>query len=124
MGERMKHLLVLLLLCFSVSSAWANGSVDRLPPNQIVKLIDIQETLDVVSDAVIACMVEGRKHKECLCENKTEVRAFNQKVNTLFLEHPDLKTYDLVRFASSDGEWITQSLKGIKKQAESDPVCR
>ena len=89
----------------------------------MLALVAIQERLDSVSDAVMGCMDSGGEHKACLCEHKELIVQFNTSVKNLFLNHPDLEEFDLVRFKSSDGTRVAQSLKGIRKQASSDPSC-
>lgn len=116
--------IIAVLLLFIATSVWANGSVDRLPPEQVDRLNIVQEKLDAVSDAVVACMVNGKKHKVCLCANEEIVLDFNLTVKKLFIDHPELKTYDLVKFSTPEGEWVNQSLKTIHKQAKKDPVCK
>lgn len=114
---------LLILLATNANFVWADEGIDITNPSQVSALVAISERLDAVSTAIMGCMDSGKGHNTCLCEHKGLVIQFNTSVNNLSLNHPDLEKYDLVRFKSPDGMWIAQSLKGLKKQASSEPSC-
>ncbi len=116
--------LILTILVATIANfVWADEGVDITNPTQVLELVKIQERLDSVSTAVMGCMDSGREHNACLCQYKELIIQFNRSVNNLFPNHPSLEKYDLVRFKSPDGTWVTQSLKSIRKQASLDPSC-
>ena len=118
----MKLILTILLVAAS-NFAWADEGVDITNPNQVLELVTIEEKLDTVSTAIMACMDSGKEHKPCLCEHKEKIIQFNASAKNLFVNHPELEKYDLVRFKTQDGTLINLSLKGIRKQASIDPQC-
>ncbi|RDE18078.1 hypothetical protein DV711_18315 [Motiliproteus coralliicola] len=112
----MRHLIFLSLLALS-SFAFSNEELLIENPDQVAQLSNVQANLDIVSTAVMACIESGNGHSDCLCQNQKAIIQFNTSVETLFHKYPELINHDLVRFMSSDGEWVTQSLQGISKQA-------
>lgn len=116
--------LILTILLVTVANfAWADEGVDITNPNQVLELVTIEEKLDSISTAVMACMDSGKEHKPCLCEYKEKIIQFNTGAKNLFVNHPELEKYDLVRFKNQNGTMINLSLKGIRKQAGTDPQC-
>ncbi|WP_421868842.1 hypothetical protein [Motiliproteus sp.] len=119
----MRHFITITLLVLS-SFAFSNEELLIENPDQVAQLSNVQANLDVVSTAVMACIESGNGHSDCLCQNQKAIIQFNTSVETLFQKHPELKKHDLVRFMSTDGEWVTQSLQGISQQAGAgQPSC-
>ncbi|MEW4982094.1 MAG: hypothetical protein AB1Y26_02510 [Cycloclasticus sp.] len=119
----MKKLIFIYILAFT-SLAFANEEVLIENPNIVAQLNTIQSNLDKVSSSVMACLESGHEHSACLCQNKEIINHFNNNVEALFRENKALETHDLVRFKTTDGTWVTQSLKGLSKQAsEGKPSC-
>ena len=114
---------MVLLLGSAINPVWADEGVDIKDLQQISALNQVQIRLDSVSTAVMSCMDAGKEHPVCLCQNQKLIIRFNTSVNELFINHPELKQLDIVRFKSTDGIWVSQSLKGIKRQAETNPSC-
>ena len=118
----MKQLLIILLAVIT-NSIWADEGVDITNPVQVSELHNLQEKLDSVSNAIVGCMGSGEEHNDCICKHKELIIQFNRSVNNLFLNHPDLGELDLVRFKSPSGNYVAQSLEGIRKQANIEPSC-
>ena len=118
----MKRLLI-ISLAVMINFVWADEGVDITNPVQVAELLQVQEKLDMVSNAIMRCMDSGGEHAACLCQHKELIIQFNSSVKTLFLNHPDLGELDLVRFKSPDGNYVAQSLEGIRKQADVEPAC-
>lgn len=118
----MKYTFVLLLASMA-TLVWADESVDITDPAQISGLLAIQDNLDAVSAAIMTCMDRGGKHAACVCEHRELVSRFNASVRDISENHPDLEEYDLVRFRSPEGVWVSQSLKGLRKQAATPLSC-
>lgn len=112
-----------VLLTGTVTLLWADEGVDITDPSRIAALVAIQENLDTVSAAVMECMDAGKPHHDCMCEHKELVTRFNDSVTRAFSKHPELEQYDLVRFKSPDGIWISQSLGNLEKQAGAVLLC-
>ena len=118
----MKKLLMILLTVI-MTFVWADEGVDITNPVQVAELHRVQEKLDMVSNAIMGCMDSGEEHAACLCQHKELIIRFNSSVKTLFLDHPELGELDLVRFKSPDGNYVGQSLEGLRKQANVEPSC-
>ncbi|OUR82983.1 hypothetical protein A9Q82_05915 [Cycloclasticus sp. 46_120_T64] len=119
----MNKLMFIYVLAFS-SVAFANEEVLIENPNIVGQLNTIQSNLDKVSASVMACLESGDEHAACLCQNKDNISQFNHSVETFLKKNKALATHDLVRFKSTDGSWVTQSLQGISKQARAgEPAC-
>lgn len=118
----MKQSLIILLAVIT-NFVWADEGVDITNPAQVSELLDLQEKLDSVSNAIMGCLDSGEEHSVCICKHKELVIQFNRRVNELFLNHPGLGELDLVRFKSPDGIYVAQSLEGIRKQANVEPSC-
>lgn len=118
----MRQVLMLLLVTV-INPIWADEGVDITDQKQISALDLVQTRLDSVSTAMMGCMDTGYSHPACLCKYQNLIIQFNSSVKDLFLNHPDLEQLDLVRFKSSNGIWVSQSLKGMKKQAETTTSC-
>jgi len=111
-----------LLVVFLVSIAWAD-EIEISDPTLVAELVVVQEKLDSVSTAIMACLDSGQEHKYCMCKQKDKVIQFNTSVKNMFLNYPIFESYDLVRFKLPNGTWVNQNLKGIKKQASMNPSC-
>jgi len=118
----MQRLVMLVLLCVT-SPAWSGDGIDVTNPEQVASLLNIQDKLDSVSTAVMACIDSGKAHAVCLCESEATIIDFNGSVMALFDTHPTLKDQDLVSFKGPDDSWISQSLAGIKQQAAMALSC-
>lgn len=118
----MKKLFLIFLITAS-SFLWASEEVLIEDSSVVSRLNTIQENLDNVSTAVMSCIESGKEHSACMCQNKTLIIQFNTSVKTLFEEFTDLEKLDLIRFKATDGDWVTQSLKGILKQANTELTC-
>jgi len=116
-------LILTILLATVANFVWADEGVNIANPNQVLELVIIEKKLDTVSSAIMACMDSGKEHKSCLCEQKEKIIQFNTSVKKLFVNHPELEKYDLVRFKNQDGIMNNLSLKGIRKQASIEPQC-
>lgn len=92
-------------------------------PKTMFSLVEVQEEIDFISSAVMGCKDTGREHSDCMCENKAMLSHFTETVNELFVKCPNLNGQDLVTFKAPDGVQVTQSLEGIRKQAEMKLVC-
>ena len=115
--------LLMILLAVIMTFVWADEGVDITNPVQVAELHQVQEKLDMASNAIMGCMDSGEELAACLCQHKELIIQFNSSVKTLFLNHPDLGELDLVRFKSPDGNYVAQSLEGIRKQANVEPAC-
>ncbi|MEW5008842.1 MAG: hypothetical protein RPT25_10335 [Cycloclasticus sp.] len=119
----MNKLMLIYVLTFS-GFAFANEEVLIENPNIVGQLNTIQSNLDKVSASVMACLESGDEHAACLCKNKGIISQFNRSVETFLKKNKALATHDLVRFKSTDGHWVTQSLQGISRQAKAgEPAC-
>jgi hypothetical protein len=118
----MKNVFILILVLVTVN-AEADDGVDITDQRQVAALISLQEKIDVVSSAVTECVKSGGVHNECLCASRESIDAFKRAVESLFLAHPDLQSFDLVRFRDPDGNSVAQSLSGIKAQAALELSC-
>ncbi len=119
----MNKLMLIYVLTFS-GFAFANEEVLIENPNIVGQLNAIQSSLDKVSASVMACLESGDEHAACLCKNKGIISQFNRSVETFLKKNKALATHDLVRFKSTDGHWVTQSLQGISRQAKAgEPAC-
>ncbi len=118
----MKQVLIILLAVIT-NLIWADEGVDITNPVQVSELNHLQDKLDSVSNAIMGCMDSGEEHNVCICKHKELIIHFNNSVNKLFMNHPDLGELDLVRFKSPNGNWVAQSLEGIRKQANIEPSC-
>ena len=118
----MKQVLIILLAVIT-NLIWADEGVDITNPVQVSELHHLQDKLDSVSNAIMGCMDSGEEHAACICKHKELILQFNNSVNKLFMNHPDLGKLDLVRFKSPDGIYVAQSLEGIRKQANIEPSC-
>lgn len=103
--------------------AWSDEGIDITEPPKVAALSDLQERIDSISAAVTDCTSSGKDHGDCLCENEEPILDFNRAVEELFETYSDLKTADIVRFRTSDGMVVSQSLSGIKNQAQMKLNC-
>lgn len=103
--------------------AWSDEGIDITEPLKVAALSDLQERIDSISAAVTKCTSSGKDHGDCLCENEEPILDFNRAVDELFETYADLKTADIVRFRTSDGMVVSQSLSGIKNQAQMKLTC-
>ncbi len=117
------NFFVIMLLAFVISSVRADDGADITDPGQVAGLSNLQDQIDSISTAIMSCMDSGKDHKTCMCQHNDMIAEFNASVGRLFSNHPELKKFDLVRFRAPDGMWVSQSLEGIKRQAESEQVC-
>lgn len=117
---RLFCLLILLLVPGLVVSA---EPLDVKNPDIMFSLVEVQEEIDYISSVVMGCVDSGREHSDCMCSNKAMFSRFTQKVGKLFVKHPILEGHDLVAFKDPDGVQVTQSLMGIRKQAEMQLDC-
>ena len=80
--------------------------------------------MDNVSSEIMSCIDSGKEHSVCMCQSKAIIVQFNNSVKALIEKNKDIEKLDLVRFKSTDGTWVTQSLKGLLKQASAvAPSC-
>ncbi len=115
--------LVIFFLATLAQFAWSDDGVDITGPSEVTALTGIQEKIDIISTVVTDCVNSGKDHGDCLCENEALILSFNQAVKQLFVTFPHLKTLDIVRFKTSTGEVVSQSLAGIEKQSEMKLTC-
>ena len=113
----------ILFLTLVGSVAWSDDGVDITEPSRVAALTELQEILDSVSVAVTDCVGSGKEHGQCLCENEKSVLIFNKAVADLFETYPDLRSVDIVSFRLSNGSSVSQSLSGIRKQAQTPLNC-
>lgn len=119
----MKKLLIAFLITTS-SLLYASEEILIEEPSLVAQLNRIQSNLDEVSAAVMLCMETSKKHMVCICESKEKIIEFNTSVKSLIEKHKVLDGSDLIRFKSTDGSWVTQSIKGLVKQANIElPSC-
>ena len=119
----MKYLLLAYLITTS-SYLFAGEEVLIEDPDLVAQLNKIQMNLDEVSLAIATCLESGKEHSICMCESKEIIIKFNASVKSLIEEHKDFSNLDLLRFKSTDGSWVTQSLEGLLKQASAgSPPC-
>ena len=118
----MKYFLLIFLTTI-INIVSADEEIVITEPAQVSALHAVHEKLDAVSDAVMQCIETGEEHATCLCTHKELIIKFNSSVDGLFVNYPEFKNHDLVRFKATDGMWITQSLRGIRKQASDEPSC-
>ncbi len=116
-------IFIFILLILLPNILLASEEVLIEDPALVSQLIKIQDSLDKVSTAVMKCIDSGEKHSICLCQNKSIIIEFNNTVKSTLEKSTNFKSLDLVRFKHPDGEWITQSLEGIKLQANNEPSC-
>lgn len=119
----MKYLLIIISLTTNANVIWADEGVDITDPIQVSELHNLQDKLDSVSTAIMGCMDAGGAHKTCMCKHKEQIVQFNTIVSDLFSNHPGFEQLDIVRFRIPGGQWVSQSLKGIRKQAGVEPSC-
>ena len=113
----------IFLLALLASVAWSDEGIDVTEPHKVAALSDLQEKIDSISTAVTECISSGKVHGDCLCENEEFILTFNRTVEEFFETYSDLKTADIVRFRMSDGMVVSQSLSGIKNQAQMKLDC-
>lgn len=116
----MKYLLLAYLITTS-SYLFASEEVLIEDPALVAQLNKIQMNLDEVSLAITTCLESAKEHSLCMCESKENIIKFNASVKSLIEEHKDFSNLDLLRFKSTDGSWVTQSLEGLLKQASAEP---
>ena len=116
----MKFSLIILFL-FLVNPVMADDGVDITDPLQVSVLHHLQEKIDSISVAINGCMDTGEEHKSCMCKHKDLIIEFNTTAKKIFLNYPEFKYLDIVRYKSPDGLWISQSLEGIRRQASMEP---
>ena len=114
---------IIIFLLIVTSFVRADEGIDITDSSQIALLNNLQEELDSVTEAVMACINDGEVHKDCLCKHKDLILKFNASVQALFSSQPDFEKLDLVRFKSPDGMSVTQSLKSIRMQADMELPC-
>lgn len=120
----MKSIMILVSILLFSNIVIANEEQLIEDPKMVVELNTIQMSLDNVSTAVMACIESGGEHTSCLCQNKDVITDFNDDVHSFFERNDHMYNTDLVRFKVDDGNWVTQSLQGILKQAGSGtPRC-
>ena len=113
----------IFLLALLAGVAWSDEGIDITEPLKVAALSDLQERIDSISAAVTECTSSGKDHGDCLCENEEPILDFNRAVEELFETYSDLKAADIVRFRTSDGMVVSQSLSGIKNQAQMKLKC-
>ena len=119
----MKYLLFAYLFATSTSLI-AGEEILIKDPALVAQLSKIQMNLDETSTAVVACLEAGKNHSVCMCESKETIIKFNTSVKSLIEKNKDLGNLDLIRFKSTEGIWVIQSLKGLLKQASAgSPSC-
>ena len=120
----MKNIMILVSTLLFTNIAIANEEQLIEDPKMVAELNVIQISLDNVFTSVMACIESGGEHTNCLCQNKDVITKFNDSVYSFFERNDHMKNAGLVRFKAEDGNWVTQSLQGILKQANSDePHC-
>ena len=97
--------------------------MDITEPQKVAALTGIQEKIDSISTAVGKCMNAGKSHGDCMCENEKLILNFNGAMEKLFETYPDLKAVDIVNFKMKNGLAVSQSLSGIKNQAQRKLSC-
>jgi len=122
MVSQMRNMSALLLVFFTLN-AGADDGVDITDEREAEALLAIQEKIDAVSSEVAECVSSGGVHNVCLCASRQSIDEFKQAVEALFSAHPDLESFDLVRFRDLDGNTVAQSLSGIKAQAALELSC-
>jgi len=119
----MKYLLFAYLITAS-SFIFAGEEVLIEAPALVAQLNRIQMNLDEASSAVMTCLESGKNHSVCMCESKKIIIKFNDSIKSLIEKNKDLGNFDLIRFKSTEVSWVTQSLKGLLKQASAgSPSC-
>ena len=119
----MRRFAIVICMCLA-SIMWSDDDgVDIIDQSQVTALSKVQEQIDSISTAVTDCISSGKGHNDCLCENSVLIVQFKQTVADLFKTYPEFKTLDIVRFKDSNGVWISQSLTGIKVQANLKLTC-
>lgn len=118
----MKTLCLLFLFLVPGVTVFAD-TVEITNPEAVFSLVEVQEEIDFISSAVMGCIDTGREHRDCMCESKAMFSHFSGTVNDLFAKCPELEGHDLITYKAPDGMQVTQSLVGIKKQAEIKLVC-
>ena len=110
---------------FTVSSFLIAGEEVLVEdPALVAQLSKIQMNLDAASSSIMACLDSGKSHSTCMCESKEIIIEFNASVKSLIDKNKNLGNLDLIRFKSTEGSWVTQSLKGLLKQANAgSPSC-
>jgi len=120
----MKNIMILVSTLLFTNIAIANQEQLIEDPKVVAELNTIQTSLDNVSTSVMSCIESGGEHTNCLCQNKDIITQFNDNVHSFFERNDHMKHADLVRFRVDDGNWVTQSLQSILKQASSGtPHC-
>ena len=117
------NLIVVPLLLAMASISWSAPSVDITDPAQASALVAIQNKIDRISSAVMACIDSGKAHPDCMCQNQSSIVEFNASVTALFMAYPNLAMLDLVQFQAANGLWVTHSLSSIQRQANSPLTC-
>ena len=119
----MKKLLLVYLIAVS-NLLWAGEETLIEDPSLVSQLNLIQINLDKISSTIMNCMDSGKEHSVCMCQSKDIIIQFNNNVNSLIQNNKAIENLDLVRFKSTDGTWVTQSLHGLLNQANAEePSC-
>ncbi len=119
----MKTIMTIFML-LTAPYAFANKEVLIDDKHIVAQLSSIQLSLDTITSQVMTCMSSGVEHSKCLCDNKDIITSFNNQTLLFFKNNPAFKNHDFVRFKFPSGEWVTQSLQGILKQARAGtPSC-
>ncbi len=119
----MKKLFLVYLIALS-NLLWADEETLIEDPTLVSQLNLIQINLDKVSSTIMNCMDTGKEHPACMCQSRDIIIQFNNSVNLLIQNNKAIENLDLVRFKSTDGIWVTQSLNGLLTQANAEePSC-
>jgi len=122
--QRLKiSLLTILLLGLLASFSWASDEVDVTEPQKVAALTGVQEKIDPISAAIGDCMNSGKDHGDCMCENEELILNFNGTVGKLFETYPELNSAEMVSFKMPSGRAVSQSMPGIKNQAQMKLSC-
>lgn len=115
--------VAVVLLGLSATVALSDDVIDVTDADKVAALTDIQDQVDSISAAVGECIAAGREHSVCLCESEDLILSFNNSVEQLQDNYPDLKTVDMVTFTMPSGLSVSQSLAGIRRQAQAKYSC-
>ena len=119
----MKKLFLVYLIVVS-NLLWADEETLIEDPSLVSQLNLIQINLDKISSTIMSCLDSGKEHSACMCQSKEIIIQFNNSVKSLIQNNKAIENLDLVRFKSTDGTWVTQSLHGLLKQANAEePSC-
>lgn len=116
---------IIFAFLFTVSSSLLAGEEVLIEdPALVAQLSKIQMNLDAASTAITTCLESSKSHSTCMCESKEIIIVFNTSVKSIIEKNKGLGDLDLIRFKSTEGGWVTQSLKGLLEQANAgSPSC-